>query len=484
MEHKSKKPKRPIVFDRTAIIILIVFFILSIGTAVGVYIFSKNIISTWTMTNLEGLPVPPKTSDPSVSETETSNTPNEPQQSNPEIATEPWDGVSRVTVLLMGLDYRDWQAGETPRTDTMILMSLDPLSQTASILSIPRDLWVNIPGFESARINMAYYLGELYDLPGGGPSLAIETVEQFLGVPIDFYAQIDFSAFERFIDEIEGVTVRPEVDVKIDPIGDGYKQILEAGKVYTLPGDLALGYARARYTEGGDFDRAKRQQEVIMSIRDRILDYKMLPKLIAKAPTLYQEVSSGIRTNLTLDQVIRLATSAINIKREDINNYAIDATAVEMAKTPDGSQDILIPIPDKIRLIRDAAFTVGGPLGPAAVSGAENGETSLIQTENARVSIQNGSWLSGLAGSSSEYLKKHGFNIIEEVDGQGSDVTTIYLYHSKPYAIQFIFDLFETAGINKPRLYNRLDLNSGTDIVIVLGNDWANYVDQNSFPED
>ncbi|PKN88581.1 MAG: hypothetical protein CVU46_00650 [Chloroflexi bacterium HGW-Chloroflexi-8] len=484
MEYKEKKQKRPIVFNKTAIIILVVSIVLSIAAALGVYSFTKNIVSTWTITSLEGIPVPPKSaSDPVSSQTETTPA-NPPVQLNPEIAAEPWDGVSRITVLLMGLDYRDWKAGDTPRTDTMILLSMDPLSQTASIMSIPRDMWVSIPGFESARINMAYYLGELYNLPGGGPGLAIETVEQFLGVPVDYYAQIDFSAFERFIDEIDGVRVTPEMDVKIDPIGDGYKQILEAGKTYTLPGDLALGYARARYTEGGDFDRAKRQQEVILAIRDRVLDYKMMPKLIAKAPTLYQEISSGIKTNLTLDQVIRLATSAINISRENIKNYVIAATDVEMAKTPDGSQDILIPIPDKIRLVRDQAFTTGGPLGPAAVSSESGGVSSLITSENARVSIQNGSWLSGLAGTSAEYLKTFGFNVIEEVDGQASDVTTIYMYKAKPYTAQFIFTLFEKAGIGKPRLLNRLDMNSGTDVVIVFGNDWANYINANSFPQN
>ena len=90
-----------------------------------------------------------------------------------------------------------------------------------------------------------------------------------------------------------------------------------------------------------------------------------------------------------------------------------------------------------------------------------------------------------MAGSSSEYLKTYDFNIIEEVDGQGIVMLLPFIFiKSKPYVIQFIFDLFETAGINKPRLYNRLDMNSGTDIVIVLGNDWANYVNQNRFPEE
>lgn len=486
MEQKERKQKRPIVFDKTTAITLAVFLILAILAGIAVFRVSQNIIATWTMTNLEGIPVPPKgtgdANDPQVNATE-DNQPDKPIQINAGPTPEPWDGVSRITILLMGLDYRDWEAGEIPRTDTMILLSMDPLTETAAIMSIPRDMWVNIPGFEYDKINVAYRLGELYDLPGRGPALAMETVKQFLGVPIDYYAQIDFAAFVRFIDEIKGVPVTPEEDVKIVPIGDSFKQTLKAGETVTLPGDLALAYARARYTEGGDFDRAKRQQEVILSIRNRILSYEMLPVLIAKAPTLYNEISSGIKTNLTLDQVIRLAISAMNIKRENIETFIIDNTDVELGKTPDGSQDILIPIPDKIRLLRDQAFTSGGSVGPAAIQ-VNNQTNGLVSEENARVSIQNGSWMNGLASSSSEYLRNKGFNIIEETDGQASDVTTVYLYNSKPYTVKFIFDMFEKAGLYPPRLLNRMDLNSGTDIAIIFGNDWANYISANNFPAD
>jgi polyisoprenyl-teichoic acid--peptidoglycan teichoic acid transferase len=120
---------------------------------------------------------------------------------------DPWDGVSRVNLLVMGLDFRDWEAGDTPRTDTMIVLTIDPLNNTAGMISIPRDLWVSIPGFENAKINTAYYLGEVYNLPGGGPGLAARTVEELLGVPIHYYAQIDFQAFVDFIDHIDGVKV-------------------------------------------------------------------------------------------------------------------------------------------------------------------------------------------------------------------------------------------------------------------------------------
>ncbi len=486
MNKKEKKQKRPIVFDKTTIIILVIFIVFAIISGIVVFRVSQTIVSTWTMTDLQGIPVPPKgTTDSNNPQSQATDNgiPEPAVQINAGPTPEPWDGVSRITVLLMGLDYRDWEAGEVPRTDTMILLSMDPLSNTAAILSIPRDMWVNIPGFEYDKINTAYRLGELYDLPGGGPALAMETVKQFLGIPIDYYAQIDFSAFVRFIDEIKGVSVTPTMDVKIVPIGEGYKQTLKAGKTVTLPGDLALAYARARYTEGGDFDRAKRQQEVILSIRNRVLSYEMLPLLITKAPVLYNEISSGIKTNLALDQAIRLAVSALKIERENIKTYVIDTTDVELGKTPDGSQDILIPIPDKIRLVRDQAFTTGGPVGPVAIAN-DSANNSLVSAENARVSIQNGSWMEGLAGTSSEYLRNYGFNVIEETNGQATDVTTIYLYKSRPYTIQFIFDMFEKAGLYPPRLYNRLDLNSNIDIAVDFGNDWANYINANNFPAD
>ena len=104
--------------------------------------------------------------------------------------------------------------------------------------------------------------------------MARQTVEQFIGVPVQYYGVIDFGAFIKFIDEIGGVQVEPDEAVKIEKFGGGQEQVLEAGKTYTLDGALALAYARDRHTSGGDVDRAKRQQEVILFIRRRILNMK------------------------------------------------------------------------------------------------------------------------------------------------------------------------------------------------------------------
>lgn len=246
-----------------------------------------------TLVNAQGTPIPPDV----------------PLQAESGPTADAWDGTSRVTILLIGLDYRDWQNGDIPRSDTMILLTIDPLSKTAGMLSIPRDMWVNIPDYGYAKINTAYFLGAANKLPGGGPGLALKTVREFLGVPINYYAQIDFGAFVKFIDTIGGIPINVPEDISVDPLGKGNTVTMRQGKMI-YPGDVALAYARARYTEGGDFDRAKRQQQVILGIRERIVKLDMLPTLIAKSPQLYQQLSDGIKTNLTLDQAIKLALFA------------------------------------------------------------------------------------------------------------------------------------------------------------------------------
>ncbi|MBN1266560.1 MAG: LCP family protein [Anaerolineales bacterium] len=280
---------------------------------------------------------------------------------------EPWDGKRRITILLMGLDYRDWVEGSGyPRTDSMMLASIDPIAKTGSMLSIPRDLFVEIPyaGYVHNRINAAYPLGEQYQLPGGGPQLAMETVEDLMGIPIDYYAVIDFYVFEQFVDEIGGIDVLVHDRMKISPIGK-LSYWLEP-KAYHLDGADALAYARVRKVEGGDFSRAERQQQVAMAVRDRILGFDVLPSLIARAPELYMELSGGVRTNLTLDQMLRLGILALNLPKDNIRTGVIGPpTMVGFATLPDGRQ-VLRAVTDQIRILRDELFIDTGSMRPAA----------------------------------------------------------------------------------------------------------------------
>lgn len=452
-------------FDRTTIIVLGAFAVLAVITAIVAFSIARDLFKSWTATDIEGIPV-----EASNGNSNNNNGPTVPmdQQLQPDGPNpDPWDGKSRVTVLVMGLDYRDWEGGDPPRSDTMLLFTLDPLTNTAGILSIPRDLWVNIPGYDYAKINTAYFLGEVNRLPDGGPGLAVETVKQFLGVPINYYAQVDFSAFVRFIDEIDGVKITVEEPMTIAILGSNKKVELEPG-TYTLPGDHALAYARNRKTDGGDFDRARRTQQVIIGVRDRILDFKMLPTLVVKAPVLYNELSAGVRTNMTLDQVIKLAWLVQQIPSENIKQAVISPDMVQSAFSADG-QDILIPIPDEIRLLRDEIFSSAGAVGPAAIS---QDDTQLMQAEEARISVQNGTTTEGIASRTAEWLRSLNLNVVDETNAdQLYDATTIFIYSGKPYTVRYISSVM---GLENPRVYNRYDPNAQYDIAVVVGADWAN----------
>jgi LCP family protein required for cell wall assembly len=451
--------------DRLTLILAAAFVIIAIVACVVAYNMANDLVRKM---NSVSIPGAPDLTRPTVVNAEGTPIPADvPLQTVSGPPAETWDGASRVTILLIGLDFRDWENGDVPRSDSMILLTIDPLSKTAGMLSIPRDMWVNIPDYGYAKINTAYFLGAANRLPGGGPGLALKTVRDFLGVPINYYAQIDFGAFVKFIDALGGIPINVPEDITVDPLGKGNTVLLRQGKMI-YGGDVALAYARARHTEGGDFDRAKRQQQVIMGIRERIVKLDMLPTLIAKSSELYQQLSDGIKTNLTIDQAVKLALLATQISTENIKKGVLGTTEVTFAKSSDGL-DILIPIPDKIRLVRDNVFTTGGPVSPAAVG---QDPKALMDAEKAKVSVRNGSTTSGLAAKTSTYLKGQGVNIVDEATADRAyEATELVIYSGKPYTAQFLAKLF---NIPSARILNKYDPNAQFDIVINLGRDWAN----------
>lgn len=378
-----------------------------------------------------------------------------------------WDGAERVTVLVMGLDYRDWEDGQgPPRTDTMILLTIDPLTNTAGILNIPRDLWVNIPGFDYGRINTAYPLGETYNYMGGGSGLAIDTVEQLIGVPINYFAQIDFFAFEDFIDEIGGIEIDVPAEIKVDPIGEGNTVILQPG-LQTLDGPTALAYARARNTENVDFDRGDRQRQVIMAIKNKIAQADMWPTLLAKAPTLYEQLRAGVHTNMLLEEAIALGWLALGVPNENIEQGMISPPSQVIPMTYNG-QDILKPISSEIRILRDRIFASDIPISAEAL---QTDVLGRMQLEGAQITVLNGSGVPGLAATTSEYLTAEGANVIATGDaGQFYSYTTVEVYAGKPYTLAYLSTLM---NLQPNAIRWKFGQVSEMDIVIFLGSDWA-----------
>jgi len=336
------------------------------------------------------------------------------------------------------------------------------------MLSIPRDLWVDIPGFGYDKINTAYFLGEANKLPGGGPGLAAKTVEQLLGVPIPYYAVVSFDAFVKLVDEIDGIDVFVPYRIEIDPRGDNNTVFLKE-KAYHFDGQMALAYARDRHHTGGDVDRAKRTQQVLLAIRDRVLDPKILPSVLAKAPTLYQELSSGLVTNITYQDALRMFSLAKDISPDNIQTKVIDYSQLQQGKSPDGL-DIYTPIPDDIRNLTEQIFAQGGTMNPAA-QGADL--VDLMKQEGATVSVLNGTFTEGLAAKTADYLRSQGVDVVNvgNPDKIGYPLTLVTDKRGKPYMIKYLYDLFKVASNSQH--FIEFDPAAQADVIITLGNDWA-----------
>ena len=453
--------------------------------AVLLWTFLSSLVACWQVTALPGMP-PPACSASQASPVAplpgqpTATWTVSPTVSAPQVPMPPaWDGASRVNVLILGLRGGDNNQGCPDCTDTMILLTIDPVSKTAGMLSIPRDMWVNIPGFNDNRINAAYTTGELYKLPGGGPGLTIKTVEDLLGIPIQFYAQIDFTAFEKMIDDIGGICLDVPAKVNVGVLDEHGTTIVKPGH-QCMSGKVALGYARARdVSQGvanGDVERSQDQQRVILAIREKVLSN--LPALVPQAVPLYNEISSGVHTDLSLDDILRLAMLAKDIPSASIQTGVIDYTMmIDQTTVINGMPaDVLRPFPDQIRALVDKIFG-GGSLSPVATGSP----FQLVQQEKARVLVIDGARVNGIAQKTADYLKAQGVNVLGS--GNMADYPDKYyfpplptrsmliVHAGKPYAIKYLMALMKFDSANQFRLV--FNPAAPADIMLVIGADWV-----------
>lgn len=379
----------------------------------------------------------------------------------------PWSGRERITILLLGIDQRCDEEGPA-HTDSMMLLTIDPVGLSASLVSLPRDLWVNIPDIGVDRINQAFYYGELYELPGGGPTLATETMELLLGVPIQYFVTVNFDAFVEVVNLIGGIEIDVPEEINDQTYPDrcyGYDPFYLESGVQRLDGSAALKYARTRATFGGDVDRAGRQQAVILAVRDQIMQLDMVTQLIAQAPQLWQTLQENVRTNMSLEEAVQLALLVQEIPRERIQSSVIDFNYVYDETTPNGRQ-VLVPIRDNIRILRNELFAP--PQIPTPM--IEN-LPALMAEEEARIAINNGTAVFGLAAATEAYLLEFDLNIVAIGNADSSEYrsTQIIDYGSHPHTTRYITQLMQVPPLN---VSNGSKPDGDFDVLIIIGNDW------------
>lgn len=227
-----------------------------------------------------------------------------------------------TNILVLGSDRRP----DTPnwRTDVMMIVALDEAGGRAGVISIPRDIYIDvIPGHQPNKINVIDYLGEKDEPDGGGPALMASIIEEKMGIPIDHWVRFDFAGFVKLVDALGGV------DVDIDCAYYDYFQIEDVvlnvkPGVQRLSGDEALVYVRSR-THGGDLDRARRQQRFIWAVRNQVLNENILTRL----PALYNAVSDSVQTDMGVVSALKVVRFAIGLDREEITGEVIGYPLVQ-----------------------------------------------------------------------------------------------------------------------------------------------------------
>lgn len=257
-----------------------------------------------------------------------------------------------INLLLLGSDRRPGESWQT-RSDAIMIVRLDAARQRVALLSLPRDLIVNIPGYGQSRINAATVYGELYPELGGGLELARATVSQLLGVPIHHVLRTDFSAFISAINAIGGVDIVVEQEL-YDPayptMDYGYMVAHFLPGAQHMDGETALIYSRMRHMDS-NYARNRRQQQVILAIIQRVREQNILGQVEMLAD-LSSALRDNIQTDLSLDQMLGLAWAFRNFSPDQVERYTLDENMVYEGGVPDDPYATL-PAPGAVQMLVD-----------------------------------------------------------------------------------------------------------------------------------
>ncbi|MDD3678993.1 MAG: LCP family protein [Patescibacteria group bacterium] len=365
----------------------------------------------------------------------------------------------RVNVLLLGTGD-EGHAGYT-LSDTIIVASYDTKSKAVSMISIPRDFYVQIPGGNYTKINAAHAYGEQRE-SGGGPELAIKTVESVIDLPIHYYARVDFTGLRDIVDALDGVTVEVERDFCDYQYTRSayYKPVCFKAGSQTMDGETALKYARSRKAsgvEGSDFARAKRQQNILVAIKKKVLTTETAFN-ISKVNKIITALGKHLKTNLGINELARVFEISKNIDQNLIIQKNLDPSSGLVKASSGAAGYILLPTEGQgqyaaIRsYFKDVFVNIG------------------IQKENAKISFLNGTWSTYYYTNLYNRLEADGYNIVSDGGTKTRNYSTSqvidYTNGQKPETIrklESILGVKATAGTSIEGQKHEIQIIIGSD---------------------
>lgn len=385
------------------------------------------------------------------------------------------EGDGRVNVLMLGIGGEGHEAPNL--SDTIMVMSIDPKTKDVAMLSVPRDLYVKYAGKggSAGKINAANAFG--------GPELAAKTVQQVIGVPIHYYVLVDFSGFKQAIDAVGGIDVDVPQTLYDTAFpcdnGKNYCPLSIKAGMQHMNGTTALKYARCRHGAptgncGDDFGRATRQQEILVALRQKALQASTLTNPV-KLTGLIDSVGNHVKTDLQLGEIKKLAELAKDVDTKKISNKVLD-TDVQAGLLVGG-----------IDIVPGAGYIEIPKLGLYNYSDIQDFVKNIfvdhyIVEENARIEVQNGSGLAGIAGQVVTSLKAAHYNVADPTNAPETYTKTViydYTGGKKPYTINYLERRFGVKAMKASRpSVSPVTGQTGTttaaapEIRIILGSDY------------
>lgn len=378
----------------------------------------------------------------------------------------PREGRSLLNIMLLGVE--DELAGDSfPRTDTMIVVSINRDENTVSMLSLPRDLFVYIPTTqgEMQRLNVAYGLGEVNGYDGGGFGLLRQTIFYNFGINVHYYAEVNFSGFRELIDALGGVEIAVDCAYEDFPLigaevpdgaeasGDEGLQRLDIG-VYQMNGAQALWYARTR-RNASDFDRGRRQQQLLRAIWQQSVNQLSL----TNAPQLWDQLNSIVETDMGLDEFIGLIPIALNLDVNRLRSYTLIPTYHTRSwAAPDGA-NVQLPIYETLRPLVEDFYR------PPT--------NSAILIEGATVGVYNGTENENWDRVAAERLGYEGFRAVPlgRIDAAEGGQSSLIDYTGQQKGSS-LGEIVEVLNVNLGNVEINPDPSREYDFVVTLGEDY------------